>query len=61
MENIRIIIEKWDTEYNKRLDTLNSMRGYVSSDYLKGEECILDKMRSMINDVKSGIHETSDN
>jgi len=61
MENIRIIIKKWDIEYNKRLDTLNSMRDYVSSDYLKEEECILDKMRSMINDVKSGIHETSSN
>ena len=61
MENIRIIIEKWDTEYNKRLDTLNSIRDYVSSDYLKGEECVLDKMRSMINDVKGEIHEATGN
>lgn len=61
MENIRIIIEKWDTEYNKRLDTLNSMRDHVSNGYLKEEECILDKMRSMINDVKGEIHEASSN
>lgn len=61
MNGIENLVGKWESEYNNKVNQLDAIREFVSGEYLRKQESILEQKRQMIEELKSTLYETSGN
>ena len=61
MNGIENLVGKWESEYNNKVNQLDAIREFVSGEYLRKQESILEQKSQMIEELKSTLYETSGN
>jgi len=54
-DKVTTLITKWETLVNEQQQRLDNIKDFVSDEFIRNQEVMLDEKRKMINELKQSV------